>query len=322
MRLIRRTRLASFLLGALIGASLAAAAAIRPTSAADIAGPHLALVIKTFRNPYFKTMVEGAKDGAADFGASLEVAAPDFETSVDQQIDIIDRLVSQKVDGIVVAPADSVRVIPALKRAEAASIPIVNIDNPIDRQAAIAAGLTPPPLVTVDNSDGAYRAVKSVLASFPLAQAPIKAAIIEGIPGAENGEARKAGALKAFAEQPRVQIVASESGNWERDEGERVAAAIIARTPDLDLLFCANDNMALGALAALAALGAAGAHAKIIGYDALPEALEAVRNGALAATVDQRAARQGHIAVEYLMKRLNGESVPPESFVDVRIVSE
>ena len=282
--------------------------------------PHLALVIKTFRNPYFETMVDGAEDGAADLGASIEVAAPDFETSIDQQIAIVDRLIEQKVDGILLAPADSIRLIPALKRAEAAGIPVVNIDNPIDARDAADAGLKPIPVITVDNQDAAYQAVKAVLAGFEPGRRSIKAAIIEGIRGADNGEARKAGALKAFGEDKRVTLVASETALWERDRGERVAADIIAQVPDLDLLFCANDNMALGALPALAMAGAT--KVKVVGYDALPEALDAVRGGTLAATVDQRAARQGRMGVEYLLRRLRGESVPLETLIDVRIVGK
>ena len=302
-----------------IGLLLAGLLACAPALAADTLRPHLALVIKTFRNPYFETMVDGAEDGAADLGASIEVAAPEFETSIDQQIAIIDRLIDQKVDGIVVAPADSIRLIPALKRAQDAGIPVVNIDNPIDRDAATAAGLQPIPLITVDNADGAYRAAKTVLASFPVDKSSIKAAVIEGIVGAGNSGQRKAGALKAFAEDPRVTLVATESGDWERDRGEQAATAILARVPDLDLMFCANDNMALGALPALAG---AGVRVKLIGYDALPEALDAVRGGTLAATVDQRAARQGRMGVEYLLKRLHGEAVPLETLIDVRIVSK
>ena len=282
--------------------------------------PHLALVVKTFRNPYFEAMVDGAEDGAADLGASIEVTAPDYETSIDQQIEIVNQLVDKKVDGILLAPADSVRVIPALKRAEAAGIPVVNIDNPIGAEAVAKAGLKPIPVITVDNEDGAYRALKSVLAGFDPSKRTIKAAIVEGIRGAENGEARKAGALKAFGEDRRVTLVASETGEWERNRGAEVAADIIARTPDLDLLFCANDNMALGALSALATVGAS--KVKVVGYDALPEALDAVRAGMLAATVNQRAARQGRMGIEYLLKQLRGEPVPQETMVDVRIVRE
>ena len=311
MKKIRLWGAGLLVLGLLMGAA---------APAAEPGPPHLALVIKTFRNPYFEAMVDGAEDGAADLGATIEVAAPDFETSIDQQIGIIDRLVDDRVDGILLAPADSTRVVPALKRAEEAGIPVVNIDNPIDPKAAAAAGLKPVPLITVDNEDAAYRAVKAILATFEPGRRSIEAAIIEGIRGAENGERRKAGALRAFGEDRRVTLVASESAEWERDRGEEVAAGIIARAPGLGLLFCANDNMALGALAALAMVGAE--RVKVVGYDALPEALDAVRSGSLAATVDQRAARQGRTGVEYLLKRLRGEAVPPETLVDVRIVRE
>jgi len=284
------------------------------------ARPHLALVVKTFRNPYFEAMVDGAEDGAADLGASIEVTAPQFETSIDEQIGIINQLIDQRVDGLLLAPADSIRVIPALKRAEAAGIPVVVIDNPIDAETATSSGLRPVPVITVDNQDAAYRAVKQVLSQFDADKRTIKAAIIEGIRGAENGEARRAGALKAFGEDKRVTLVASESAEWEREQGEKVAARIIAKVPDLDLLFCANDNMALGAISALLTAGAD--KVKVVGYDALPEALDAVRAGTLAATVDQRAGRQGRMGIEYLLKRLHGEPVPPQTTVEVRIVRE
>ena len=75
-------------------------------------------------------------------------------------------------------------------------------------------------------------------------------------------------------------------------------------------------------VARMPALAGAGVRVKLIGYDALPEALDAVRSGTLAATVDQRAARQGRMGVEYLLKRLHGEAVPLETLIDVRIVSK
>jgi len=78
--------------------------------------------------------------------------------------------------------------------------------------------------------------------------------------------------------------------------------------------------MALGAIPALLTAGAA--KVKVVGYDALPEALDAVRAGTLAATVDQRAARQGRMGVEAVLKRIRGEAVPAETMVDVRIVRE
>ncbi|MGB0670283.1 MAG: substrate-binding domain-containing protein, partial [Rhodospirillales bacterium] len=98
--------------------------------ATEEAKPRVALVMKTLTNPFFVAMEEGARRAEKDFGIELIVRTAAEETSIAQQIDIIDQLARSKdVDAIVVAPGDSVRLIPALKMAADSGIAVVNIDN-------------------------------------------------------------------------------------------------------------------------------------------------------------------------------------------------
>ncbi|MDN4015321.1 substrate-binding domain-containing protein, partial [Chryseobacterium gambrini] len=73
-------------------------------------------------------------------------------------------------------------------------------------------------------------------------------AILEGIPGVDNGEQRKAGALKAFSEAPEIKIVASQSANWETEQALNVTSNILTANPNIKGIFAANDNMAIGAV--------------------------------------------------------------------------
>jgi ribose transport system substrate-binding protein len=276
----------------------------------------IGLVMKTLTNPFFVEMERGARTAEGELGIELVVKTAAQETSIEQQVAIVEELVRQKVDAIVIAPGDSVKLIPVLKRAQDAGLPVVNIDNRLDGDFSRTLGLRPVPFISVDNENGAYLATR-VLADG--VAEPTKAAVIEGIRSAANAEARKVGALRAFAGNPVVTVVAQETANWKIDEGYEVAKLLFTRDPGISLVFCANDMMALGAARYLQESNLT--TVKVAGYDALSEAVEAVKRGTLAVTVDQQASRQGYLGVVYANRMVSGETVPLETMVDVNIVT-
>jgi ribose transport system substrate-binding protein len=276
----------------------------------------IALVMKTLTNPFFVEMERGARTAESELGIELLVKTAAQETSIEQQVAIVEELVRQKVDAIVIAPGDSVKLIPVLKRAQDAGLVVVNIDNRLDGDFSRTLGLRPVPFISVDNEQGAYL-VTSVLTAG--VTEPTKAAVIEGIRSASNAEARKSGALRAFAGNPAVTVVARETANWKIDEAYDVAKNLFARDPGITLLFCANDMMALGAARYIQEAGLS--NVKIAGFDALADAVEAVKQGSLTATVDQQAGRQGYLGIVQANRMISGETVPLETMVDVRVLT-
>jgi ribose transport system substrate-binding protein len=136
--------------------------------------PRVALVMKTLTNPFFLKMEQGARRAADDLGAELVVRTGAQETSIEQQVAIVDELVADNISAIVIAPGDSVRLIPAVKRAREAGIPVVNIDNRLDPAFLAREGLTDVPFVSVDNEAGAYQATRAlVAAASPSPAAPV-----------------------------------------------------------------------------------------------------------------------------------------------------
>lgn len=148
---------------------------------------------------------------------------------------------------------------------------------------------------------------------------PTTAAILEGIRSAENAQARKQGAERAFSENTAIRVVASETANWKIDEAYEVTRKMFELHPGIGLLFAANDMMALGALRYLSDNGLSSV--KVAGFDALPEIRTMVDQGKLAVTVDQRSAEQGYQGVLYAIRLLKGEKVPSETLIDVALVS-
>lgn len=287
-----------------------------PPAQAPVKMQRIALVMKTLTNPFFVAMEKGARKAEGELGIELIVKTAAQETSFEQQVSIVDDLIQNRlVDALVVAPADAYHLISSVKKAKEAGIPVVNIDARLDRKVLAKAGLQGLPFISVDNEQGGYLSARTLLDGV---KKPTQAAILEGIREAENAEARKQGALRAFAENPAVKVVASETANWKIDEGYYVTKAMFAKHPNIGLIFAANDMMALGAIKYLEETGKK--NVKVAGFDALAEARSAIDKGAMVASIDQQAAEQGYQGILYAFRLLKGETLPAETLLNVKLV--
>jgi ribose transport system substrate-binding protein len=272
--------------------------------------------MKTLTNPFFVEMERGARQAEAEFGIALTVRTAAQETSIEQQVEIIEELTAQGIDAIVIAPGDSVELIPVLQRAQAAGIIVVNIDNRLNPEVAASQGLVDVPFISVDNEAGAYKAAEYLSQQV---DGPTEAVIIEGIREAQNAQDRRDGAVRAFEASDNITIVASETANWMIDEAVTVAEQVFTEHPEAKVVFAANDMMALGVVEYLER---AGREDVIVGgFDALPQATSALGTTPLVVTVDQQAAQQGYTGVDYAVRLLNGQTVPPETMVDTLLMT-
>lgn len=276
----------------------------------------IALVMKTLTNPFFITMEKGAREAEKDLGIKLIVKTGSQETAIVQQIDIIRKLIDDKVDAIVIAPASSIELVPIIAKAQQAGIVIVNIDNELDRATSKTYKLENVPFISVNNEEGAYLSVKTISEDITEKS---KAVILEGIRTAQNGIDRKKGALRAFNENPNIEIIASESANWKIDEGYEVFATMWGKNKDIDLVFSANDMMALGVIQFLQDNNIP--NVKVAAFDNIEEVKPLLQSGLLSVTIDQQGDVQGYKGIETAYRLLKKE--PIESvIVDVIVVTE
>jgi len=278
----------------------------------------IALVMKTLTNPFFISMEKGAQKAAKEFNVDLVVKTAAQETSINQQIDIVNQLVLDgRVSAIVIAPGDSIELIPVLKSAQDKGIKVVNIDNRLDAALSEEFGLDGVPFISVDNEMAAYKSAKFISDSIV---SPTKVAILEGIPTAGNAQARKFGALRAFSENANASVVASKTAHWKVDEAYEVIKAIFQSEPNIGAIFCANDMMAIGVLKYLEDTGLN--DLPVASFDAIDEAKDSIKAGKLTVTIDQQPAQQGYIGVKTAMDMLAGHTPPEELLVDVLVVSQ
>jgi ribose transport system substrate-binding protein len=293
----------------LAAAVLAAASAALPLSSAfaddTVAKPKVGLVMKSLANEFFVTMQDGAKDYQKAHAADFDMITNGIknETDTSAQIDIVNQMILAKVNAIVIAPADSKALVNVLKKASDAGIKVVNIDNRLDPEVLKSKNLEVP-FVGPDNRKGS-RLVGEYLAK-QLASGD-KVGIIEGVPTTTNAQQRTAGFKDAMG-AAGMKIVSVQSGNWEIDQGNKVAAAMLSEYPDLKALLAGNDNMALGAVSAVRAAGMAG-KVQVVGYDNIAAIKPMLNDGRVLATADQAAAQQAVFGIQNALKLVKGEKV-------------
>ncbi|MHA6574498.1 substrate-binding domain-containing protein [Pseudomonas yamanorum] len=290
-------------------AVLAAASAALPLSSAfaaeTAAKPKVGLVMKSLANEFFVTMQDGAKSYQKEHAADFDMITNGIknETDTSAQIDIVNQMILAKVNAIVIAPADSKALVTVLKKASDAGIKVVNIDNRLDPEVLKSKNLDIP-FVGPDNRKGS-KLVGDYLAK-QLA-AGDKVGIIEGVPTTTNAQQRTAG-YKDAMDAAGMKIVSTQSGNWEIDQGQKVASAMLSEYPDLKALLAGNDNMALGAVSAVRAAGKAG-KVLVVGYDNIEAIKPMLQDGRVLATADQAAAQQAVFGIQNALKLVKGEKV-------------
>jgi ribose transport system permease protein len=300
-------------------ALLAGAIAIRGTTAAsqDRTAPTVAFVPKALNSPFWAAMEQAAAAEAAARGVRLVSLAAERETDVERQYQIIENLIQQRVDAILLSPSGSKELVPAIRKANDAGIPVLLLDTRVDAEAAASVGARCITYIGSDNFEGGVVAGRYLAERL---QGRGDVAIIEGISGHETADQRRLGFLAGLEGLPGIRVVASQTANWERARAYNVAENILQAHPELDAIFAANDEMALGALEAVDAAQRAD-EVRVIGFDAIPDALASIRAGRLAGSVAQFPDEMGRLGVRWAASMLrDGELPPPEILTRVEMI--
>lgn len=287
------------------------------TSPAEEETLTVAFVPKALNSPFWAAMEAAALEEANASGIRLVSLAADRETDVERQYQIIENLIQQNVDAILLAPSGSKELVPAIRKANDAGIPVLLIDTRIDEAAAEAVGAEVLTYIGSDNFEGGAVAGRYLAVALGGSG---NVAVIEGISGHETADQRRLGFLQGIEGHPGVRVVASQTANWERAQAYDVAENILQAHPDLDAIFAANDEMALGALEAIAAAQRLD-EISVIGFDAIPDALENIRLGRMAGSVAQFSGEMGRLGVVHAVAFLReGRRPPPKVLTKVELI--
>jgi inositol transport system substrate-binding protein len=256
--------------------------------------------------PFFVHMMK-AIHGEADKLGDITIDESDGQGSSPKQTADVETALVKGVKGIVISPNEVDAMAPAIKGAIDAGVPVVTIDRRVDKVEGILAH------VGADNVKGGEAQGELVMKLYP---GGAKVMNLQGQPGASPAIDRNKGLHNVLDKAAdKYKFVFEQTAYFARDKGLAVAeAGLAAMAEPPDVIVAANDDMALGAMEAVKGRGLSGKVA-IMGFDALPEALAAVRDGNLTATIEQFPGGQSSRAVDILIDKVRNGKDPANKLI-------
>lgn len=286
---------------------LVLALAVIPLQAAGMRT--VGISISTLNNPFFVDLRDGAKAAAARLKVDLVVL--DAQNDAAKEASGIEDLIQKKASVIIINPTDSDAIVPTVKKINTAGIPVVTVDRGANG-GAIAAH------IASDNVAGGKMAADYVGKRL---KGKGNVVMLEGIAGTSAARDRGKGFKDGLKKYPGIKLLASQTADFDRAKGLSVMENILQAQKSIDAVFAQNDEMALGAVQAIEAAKRQ-KQTFVVGFDAIGDALTAVKTGRLAATIAQQPKVMGQLAVEAAVNILNKKPVPKFTGVPLKLVTK
>ncbi|MEM8663311.1 MAG: substrate-binding domain-containing protein [Pseudomonadota bacterium] len=282
-------------IGAIASLIMGAVAVAAPAQAQDL---KIATSVPSLGFPFFVHMQNQLNAEAEELGG-IEVMNSDGQNSTPKQTADLEAAIISGIDGLVISPLDSVAMAPAVRQVIEAGIPVITIDRTVTGVDGILGH------VGADNVQGGVAQGELVMKLFPDGARIVN---LQGQPGASPAIDRNKGLHQALDGNDKYVFVAEQTANFAREEGASVTEAILGGLDEPPhVIVAANDDMALGAMQVV---NEQGLDIAIIGFDALPEALAAVRDGGLTATIEQMPGGQSREAMRAMVSHLRDGTTP------------
>lgn len=255
--------------------------------------------------PFFTSLLEGAEESALRLNADVITLSAGEDASL--QSEQILELAGLGVDVLLLNPVSDA-VVPALEAVSAMNIPVLTIDRSVHSESVVCH-------IASNNRAGGKMAGDYLAESLHRSGRVVE---IRGTPGSSAAIERGHGFRDAMESFPAIEIVVSFDADFSRAQARDRFAEILEEHSSIDAVFAHNDEMILGA--AQAARQAGRSDILFVGFDAIDEAVTAVEEGRLLATVAQKPAEMGRLGVETAVQFLSGRPVPDSITVDLALI--
>ena len=282
--------------------------------------PLYGVLMKTLSNPFWGAMEKGVEAGANKAGVDYFLQAVESDQAAEPQLNTCNTMLEKNPAVMITAAINSTILLPCLKHANELKIPVVDLDGNLDPAITKKAGVDVAFHIGSDNEAAGAKGA-DYLVSVLGKDAKGSVLVIEGLSGNITGAKRAHGfadELKKAA--PGLNIVASLPGDWDSLKAANITNDTLQRTPDLAAIFCANDDMALGAVESARSAGKD--KLIVIGVDGNSNAVKSILAGRLNASVAQLPYLVGMQAVENAKKVLAGEKVPEFTYVPTLVLTK
>ena len=246
----------------------------------------------------FMAMLKGAMEIQLQEYNNVRLIVNDGEGRPDKQASQLDSFVAQKVDAVIICPADANALIPAIESVVKAGIPVIACSADVTSNVGQV-------WVGSENENGGEIEAQYIVERL---KGNGSIAILRGPLGHFAEQERFAGYAKVLKANPGIKVVFDQTANWQRDQAMSLVENLLTSGTQIDAILCQNDGMALGALEAVKAAGKKGSII-VAGIDAIKDALDSIKAGELDATCFQDAIGQGKGALAMAVRAAKGEKI-------------
>ena len=277
-------------------------------AAGDGANKSITFALSTQANSFMVQMREGAQKKADELGLTIN-----FQDASDDSATQANQLANAAATGagaVIVNPTDSDAMASAVKQLTDAKIPVVAVDRAVNN-AEVSS------YIASDNVGGGKQAAKALSEAI---NGEGEILVLQGKTGSSASRERGQGFEEGLKDSPNIKVVAKQTAEFERVKGLDVTTNLLQAHPNVKAIFAENDEMALGAIEALG--DKAGKDVIVVGFDGVEDALKAIKEGTMYASIAQQPADMAAQAVVEASKLLKGEAATKEMQVDVVTVTK
>jgi len=277
-------------------------------AAGDGANKSITFALSTQANSFMVQMREGAQKKADELGLTINFqdASDDSATQANQ----LANAAASDTGVVILNPTDSDAMATAVKQLTDANIPVVAVDRAVNN-ANIAS------YIASDNETGGKQAAKALSEAI---NGEGEILVLQGKTGSSASRERGKGFEEGLKDNPNIKVVAKQTAEFERAKGLDVTTNLLQAHPNVKAIFAENDEMALGAVEALG--NKAGKEVKVIGFDGAEDAVKAIKDGRMYASIAQQPVKMAEQAVIEASKLLKGETAMKEMQVEVVAVTK
>ncbi len=275
--------------------------------------------VATLSNPFFQGMTRGVEDGIKqhpDLKLINTSANGDAATQANQVLDLI----NQKVAALILNPVNADAIVPVVKRANSRGIPVFTLDR------GASCGGCQVNFIETNNEALGQEGARFIAEQLKERYGEIRGNVIDlqGLLGTTAGDAREKGFSEAFAklqqDNPGLKLIARQAADFDAAKAFNITTQLLAANSQVDAIFNGNDDNAVGAMRAIKQANrfqpiGDKTHIVIIGIDGTAQALTAIRDGQMDATISQNPLKMAAQSVAYVETYLHGDkSIPAHEF--------
>jgi len=276
-------------------------------------GIKIAYIVKAKSDEFWTTMEKGAYAYAEVKGVELSFQAPEKETDVEKQVQMIENAITKGFDAIILSAADSKSMIPSIVKANQANIPVILVNDTVDEEALAAEGGKVETYVGIDQYEAASLAGGYAAENIKDG----KILYLEGISGVKAHEDR----LNGFKDQVTgFKVVASQTAKCDRNEGFNVMQNVLSANPEVNVVWSINAEMGQGAVQAIEQGGFSG-KVQVFDFDATSDDIEAIKKGTLTGTVAQYPNLQAEAAIQACLDVLDGKTLEAHTKTKAELIT-